>query len=141
MTYLFRFQKKCMKLLPINFFPFSLKKLRPMISCIFVKMGPNWKYLPILSHLYLITFMIHGGLIFEKKSNTCLLESKLSFVNFRRDSLARFCDVYVKGTFFSEDIMLLVGSPYFANILLFLCTEKCTGAVKCLQNMAIWQVT
>ena len=30
----------------------------------------------------------------------------------------------VKGKFFSEDIMLLVGSPYFANILLSLCTEK-----------------
>ena len=42
-----------------------------------------------------------------------------------------------KGKFFSEDIMLLVGSPYFANILLSLCTEKCSRAVKCLQNMAI----
>ena len=30
----------------------------------------------------------------------------------------------IKGKFFSEDIMLLVGSPYFANILLSLCTEK-----------------
>ena len=43
-----------------------------------------------------------------------------------------------KGKFFSDDIMLLVRSPIFANILLSLCTEKCSGAVKCLQILAIW---
>ena len=46
-----------------------------------------------------------------------------------------------KGKFFSEDIMLLFRSPIFANILLSLCTEKCSEAVKCLQILAIWQAT
>ena len=48
---------------------------------------------------------------------------------------------FSKGKFFSEDIMLLVRSPIFANILLSFSTEKCSGAVKCLQILAIWQAT
>ena len=55
------------------------------------------------------------------------------YVNGAVENPLLHCSVIIgKGTFFSEDIVLLVGSPYFANILLSLCTEKCSGAVKCL---------
>ena len=48
------------------------------------------------------------------------------FARFLR-SLEQF--IY-KCKFFLEDIMLPFRSPIFENILLSLCTEKCSGAVK-----------
>ena len=55
----------------------------------------------------------------------------------KKELVRSFKDYLSKNKVFSEDIKLLVKSPMFANILLSLYTEKCSGAVKCLQILAI----